>query len=205
MKQSGFTLIEVMIALAIFSLIGLASTAVLTTVIDSSNLSRERIEGMQRLQRAMIIIERDVQQAMPRPVRVNGETNNYVFFGGDLDDSDADNMVFVRGGWHNPKNMLPRSTLQLVAYRLSEGKLERLYGNFLDNVTGYEAKTLVLLDDIEDFTVEYLPNVVQGNNKKVEWQSEHLSETLPAAVAIEITSEKFGVIRREFALPGGTS
>ena len=56
MKQRGFTLIEILIAMAIFTLIGLASTGLLTTVIDSNDLSSERFEKLQQLQRAMVII-----------------------------------------------------------------------------------------------------------------------------------------------------
>ena len=40
--QRGFTLIEILIAMAIFTLIGLASTGLLTTVIDSNDISEER-------------------------------------------------------------------------------------------------------------------------------------------------------------------
>ena len=63
-RASGFTLLEIMIAMAIFTLIGVASTGLLTTVIDSNTLSGERFDKLQALQRAMIIIERDIQQAI---------------------------------------------------------------------------------------------------------------------------------------------
>ena len=54
--QRGFTLIEILIAMAIFTLIGLASTGLLTTVIDSNDISEERFAKLQLLQRAMITI-----------------------------------------------------------------------------------------------------------------------------------------------------
>ncbi len=139
--QRGFTLIEILIAMAIFTLIGLASTGLLTTVIDSNDISEERFAKLQLLQRAMITIERDLQQAVPRASRVNGEKQDVVMAGGETDDSDDDGIGFVRGGWHNPQLMLPRSTLQFVAYRLQENKLERLYSNYVDNVIGYEPES----------------------------------------------------------------
>ena len=116
--QRGFTLIEILIAMAIFTLIGLASTGLLTTVIDSNDISEERFAKLQLLQRAMITIERDLQQAVPRAARVNGEKQDVVMSGGETDDSDDDGIGFVRGGWHNPQLMLPRSTLQFFAYIL---------------------------------------------------------------------------------------
>ena len=137
----GFTLLEILVAMAIFTLIGLASTAVLSSVIDSDELSTERFGKLQTLQRAMLTLERDILQATARPIRVEGETNPVVLSGGgDLFQSETDGLGLVRSGWHNPQLMLPRSTLQAVAYRLQEGQLQRLYGNYVDNVIGYEPK-----------------------------------------------------------------
>ncbi|MDO6566879.1 type II secretion system minor pseudopilin GspJ [Alteromonas sp. 1_MG-2023] len=206
MKQRGFTLIEILIAMAIFTLIGLASTGLLTTVIDSNDLSSERFEKLQQLQRAMVIIERDIQQAVPRPVRAEGETQNVVMAGGDVDDSDGDGIGFVRGGWHNPQLMLPRSTLQYVAYRLEEDRLERIYSNYVDNVIGYEPKVRTLLENIESFTVEFISaESSTEDSDDLSWSESYQGEALPTAVAIEFVSKDFGLIRREFVLTGGSA
>ncbi|WP_334030889.1 type II secretion system minor pseudopilin GspJ [Alteromonas sp. P256] len=207
--QRGFTLIEILVAMAIFTLIGLASTGLLTTVIDSNSLSQERFEKLQLLQRAMVTIERDIQQAVSRPVRANGEKQEVVMAGGEVDGSDDDGIGFVRGGWHNPQLMLPRSTLQYVAYRLRDNKLERLYSNYVDNVIGYEPKVRVLLENIESFKVEFL----SGNNASstikddddIEWSEKYQDTALPRAVAIEFVSKDFGMLRREFTLVSGDS
>ena len=206
MKQRGFTLIEILIAMAIFTLIGLASTGLLTTVIDSNDLSSERFEKLQQLQRAMVIIERDIQQAVPRPVRAEGETQTVVMAGGEVDDSDGDGIGFVRGGWHNPQLMLPRSTLQYVAYRLDEDRLERLYSNYVDNVIGYEPKTRTLLENIESFTVEFISaESSTDDSDDLSWSESYQGEALPTAVAIEFVSKDFGLVRREFALTAGSA
>ncbi|MAI36714.1 type II secretion system minor pseudopilin GspJ [Alteromonas sp.] len=207
--QRGFTLIEILVAMAIFTLIGLASTGLLTTVIDSNSLSQERFEKLQLLQRAMVTIERDIQQAVSRPVRANGEKQEIVMAGGEVDGSDDDGIGFVRGGWHNPQLMLPRSTLQYVAYRLRDNKLERLYSNYVDNVIGYEPKVRVLLENIESFKVEFL----SGNNASstikddddVKWSEKYQGTVLPRAVAVEFVSKDFGMLRREFTLVSGDS
>ena len=205
MKQRGFTLIEILIAMAIFTLIGLASTGLLTTVIDSNDLSSERFEKLQQLQRAMVIIERYIQQAVPRPVRAEGETQKVVMAGGEVDDSDGDGIGFVRGGWHNPQLMLPRSTLQYVAYRLDEDRLERVYSNYVDNVIGYEPKTRTLLENIESFTVEFISAESSSDDDDLSWSESYQGEVLPMAVAIEFVSKDFGLIRREFALTAGSA
>jgi len=204
--QRGFTLIEILIAMAIFTLIGLASTGLLTTVIDSNDISEERFAKLQLLQRAMITIERDLQQAVPRAARVNGEKQDVVMAGGEVDNSDDDGIGFVRGGWHNPQLMLPRSTLQYVAYRLNENRLERLYSNYVDNVIGYEPKVRVLLEDIETLKIEFLAtssNESLDEDEDLSWNESYKGTALPRAVAIEFVSKDFGKIRREFTLTTG--
>ena len=201
--QRGFTLIEILIAMAIFTLIGLASTGLLTTVIDSNTLSDERFTKLQQLQRAMITIERDVLQATPRPIRIEGEKQELVMVGGKTDGSDGDGIGFVRGGRHNPQLMLPRSTLQYVAYRLRDNTLERLYSNYVDNVIGYEPKSRILLDNIESFTVEFInPEKKVSDSTKLSWSENYQGSVLPKAIAIEFVSRDFGLVRREFALTG---
>jgi general secretion pathway protein J len=201
--MGGFTLLEILIAMAIFTLIGLASTSVLTSVIDSDELSTERFEKLERLQRAMLTLERDILQATPRPMRLEEEINQRVMVGGaDLFESETDGLGFVHGGWHNPQLMLPRSTLQAVGYRLQKKQLQRLYGNYVDNVIGYEPKIKILLEDVEDFKVYFLAADEQEIGAGA-WQESYAESVLPKAVAIELTSKDFGFIRREFLVAGG--
>ena len=190
MKQRGFTLIEILIAIAIFAFIGVASTAVLTTVLDSDELSTARFDKFQKLQRAVTTIERDMQQAVPRAVRTgSGESNTVVMRGGETDDSDGEGIQFVRSGWQNPQMMLPRSTLQAVAYRVRDGNLERLYTNYVDNVVGTEPKVRVLLEDISDFKVEFIADVEEDENGNFDesgglnWSESFVGAALPKAVA----------------------
>ena len=199
----GFTLIEILVAMAIFTIIGLASTGVLTSVINSDQLSTERFGKLEELQRAMLTIERDILQIVPRALRVNGEPIGLVISGGeDVLDSDADGLGFVRAGWHNPQMLLPRSTLQAIGYRIQEEQLQRLYGNYVDNVIGYEPKIKILLSDIEDFRVSFLTES-ELLEEPEEWQEIYSGETLPLAISVTIVSKTFGEIRREFMLANG--
>tara|TARA_B110000902_G_scaffold115026_1_gene135170 strand:- start:824 stop:1456 length:633 start_codon:yes stop_codon:yes gene_type:complete len=201
--RRGFTLIEILVAMAIFTLIGLASTGVLNSVINSDQLSSERFAKLEELQRAMLTIERDILQIVPRALRVNGEPVSVVISGGeDVLNSDADGLGFVRAGWHNPQMLLPRSTLQAIGYRLQEEQLQRLYGNYVDNVIGYEPKIKILLSDIEDFRVSFLTEVEQLE-KPEEWEESYSNANIPIAISITLVSKTFGEIRREFILANG--
>ncbi|MDO6694389.1 type II secretion system minor pseudopilin GspJ [Aliiglaciecola sp. 3_MG-2023] len=205
-KQQGFTLIEIMIAVAIFTLIGIASTSVMTAVIDSDELSENRFEKLQTLQRAMLTIERDMLQAVPRAVRIDGQENTQVMRGEkNLLESEADGIAFVRTGWQNPQLMLQRSTLQSVAYRLQEGKLERLFGNYVDNVVGFEPKVRVLLNNVEDFEIQFLLNAGEDAGDSESWDDNFAQDTLPVAIKLTITSQEFGVIQRQFLMSSADS
>ncbi|MDM7862076.1 type II secretion system minor pseudopilin GspJ [Alteromonas sp. ASW11-36] len=197
-RTRGFTLLEILIAIAIFAMIGVASSALLSRMIDANDVSDERFAELEKLQRALLIIERDLLQAVPRPARVEGDLQESVMIGGVGADSDADGIAFVRTGWHNPQLMLPRSNLQLVAYRLQDNRLERVYGNFVDNVIGYEPKVRVLLEGVEDFQVEFFVKREGAPESERDWNENYNGSVLPRAVALIITTQAFGEIRREF-------
>ncbi|MBT0587858.1 type II secretion system minor pseudopilin GspJ [Alteromonas oceanisediminis] len=204
-RSRGFTLLEILIAMSIFSLIGIASTALLSSVIDSNSLSDERFAQLEKLQRGMLIIERDLLQAIARPIRVDGDINENVMSGGVTSGSDADGIGFVRSGWHNPQFMLPRSNMQYVAYRLKDDTVERLYGNYVDNVIGFEPKVRTLIEGVEDFQVEFFVKDSGAPEDERDWNESYQGTVLPRAVAIIITTEAFGEIRREFITSGGQS
>ena len=198
-RQSGFTLIEILVSIAIFAMIAVASTAILSNVIGASEESQDAIIELEQVQRAMMVFEQDIYQAVARPVRTAGQDNSQVFLGGlgEFDSLD-DGFGFVRTGWNNPQWRLPRSNMQSVAYRLNQdNQLERLHTIFVDSMAGTEPKSRVLLEDITSFNVEYAK---LNSRKEVAWDNEYAGEQLPPGIAIEISSQSFGTIRREFAL-----
>lgn len=193
----GFTLIELIIAVAIFSLIALAANQVLENVTLSSKVSDTELTKLQNLQRAMLVIERDFQQIADRIPRVQGQDNKLIIDGGEFEfESDADGIGFVRSGWHNPQLILPRSSLQNVVYRVQEEQLQRLHTNYVDSVIGTEPKVRVLLENIEDFSVEVLRDL--GSDDEFEWSETIESTSLPLAIRITIISKDFGQLSRVF-------
>lgn len=195
-KTKGFTLIEVLIAVAIFALISMASVGILQTVINSGDVSKNKTERINELQRAFLLIERDVLQIARRSVRFNGEAplTSFIYVG-ENEFSDAEQgLAFVRHGWTNPGLLLPRSDMQLVAYQLNEKKLERVHFNFVDSVVGEEPKVRTLISNVESLDIEFF------DGKK--WQESIPQGLLPMAIAIEIDTLDFGVIRRQFLVAG---
>lgn len=188
----GFTLIEVLLATAIFAVISLASFSVLDGVIRTKEGVEDKQAQLNKIQRAWLTIERDLLQIAWRSVRAEGEAplTNYLF--ANMDDfGDADQSIaFVRAGWSNPNLVLPRSDLQSVAYRIQDEKLERLHFNFVDPVVGEEPKVRVLIEDVESLGLRFFID-----NK---WRDALQENNWPEAIEFEIKSKKLGVISRKF-------
>jgi general secretion pathway protein J len=198
MNSRGFTFIEMLLASAIFALIGLASVAVLDSVTRSDTASQQAMQRLQRLQQAMMILDRDLWQITPRQIRVSGEAPNKVTLAGAANwlESDDDGLSFSHAGWTNPGMILPRSEVQLVGYRLKENKLERLFYLYPDAVTGTEPHVQVLLDDVDSLKVRYLDN--EGV-----WQENWSLGTLPVALKIQLAHHSIGELERIFSMPEG--
>ena len=194
--QKGFTLLEVLIAIAIFSLISLSSFTIFDTVLSSDESAKNRSERQNELQRAFIILERDILQIARRSARLNGEAPLEVFLqtSGNTFVSDEQALAFVRHGWTNPGLLLPRSDMQAVAYRLVDATLERLHFNFVDAVVGEEPKIRPLISNVSTLKFEYYD--------EEKWQKAWSKKSLPLAIAIEIDTKDYGVIRRQFLVAG---
>lgn len=194
--HNGFTLLEILIAMAIFSLIGLASSQVLFSVLTSDEVSQQSAKELTAMQRSYQVIQRDVMQMVPRATRVNGEQpqENYILSGEGILDGEGDGIAFNRLGWRNPAQMFPRGTTQAVGYRLFENKLQRLHYLYPDQAGDSEVKSVDLLKDIEQLTFEYF------SNKK--WRKTWGQTDLPQGLAFILTTKKYGEIRWQYLVPG---
>ena len=195
-RSQGFTLLEVLIAIAIFSVISMASFSIFETVINSDTATKARTDRINELQRGFLIIERDMLQIARRSVRLNGEAplSDFLHTDNDSFTSSEQAIAFVRHGWTNPGLLLPRSDMQSVAYQLNENTVERVHFNFVDAVLGEVPKIRPLISQVEKLNFEFY------DGKK--WQETLQENTLPMAIAIEIDTTDYGIIRRQFIVAG---
>jgi general secretion pathway protein J len=144
-SSGGFTLIEVLIALAITALIATLSFTSLTTVLDSVESVREARTRITEVNRFWNLISRDLRQMVDRPVRNEFGEAEASFWGG----ADAENSLhFTRTGWHNP-NDHTRSNMQRVAYRLEDETLWRDSYLVLDRTSETEPQSVALLEGVQ--------------------------------------------------------
>jgi len=192
----GFTLIEVMVAIMIIAVIGAASAVVLSNMIDANRTSERRHEALQNLQFALLTLDRDVRQMAVRPVRAVPEERRHYYLTNDgaLIDSDSGGIAFVRAGWTNPQQMLPRSELQPVSYRIRDEVLQRVSQPFVDDASG-EAQIQNLLAGVTELEVRFI-----FRGEEVErWELQH---SLPDIVIVRLETQEFGVIERWLLVSG---
>ncbi|MDN3380810.1 MULTISPECIES: type II secretion system minor pseudopilin GspJ [unclassified Pseudoalteromonas] len=197
MKQRGFTLLEVMVALGILAFVVLATHQILDSTTKAKEASDEKIAELNGLQTTFRLMDQDFSQMTKREVRnQSGDIQeSYILAGRYTLDSQYDGIGFVRDGWINPINLLPRSELQAVGYRVIDDKLERVYRVYVDQLDNTEPRAQVILDDIEDLKFEFLDD-------KNEWQEQWQIKALPKAVAVTIQQIEEEPIKRIFLVPG---
>ncbi|WP_439150286.1 prepilin-type N-terminal cleavage/methylation domain-containing protein [Sulfitobacter sp.] len=67
--QAGLTLVEVLVALALFSLIGLAGFTMLDNILRAQSGTQGRLERLGQIDRALVVFSRDLQESDSGSVR----------------------------------------------------------------------------------------------------------------------------------------
>ena len=191
--QQGFTLLELIIALAIFSVMSVMAYSGLKTVLDSKEVTQRHGDRLSELQTAMLLMQRDVEQMLDRPVVDDSGTLHEALLGGSFG---TYLMEFTRAGWQNP---LPNSSnIQRVAYIFEDGTLLRLTWPVLDGFGG-EPISRPLIGNLESVSVRYM--TVSGSNDYIDsWPPPAATGAagLPKAVEVTLEFKDMGKIRRVF-------
>ncbi len=203
MKERGFTLLELLVAIAIFAMLSAVAFSSLGSMVDIREQVIEDMDRLAELQMALTIMERDFTQAMAqRNIRDEYEELQPAMQRHNAGSMDGA-VEFTRGGWSNPAGFL-RSNLQRVAYRLEEDQLLRLSWLVLDRATESKPYSAVILEKVESFSVKFYNDAGQWQET---WPLEESREKpyllgkLPKAVKIELDIAGWGEIERIFLLP----
>ncbi|AIM20612.1 type II secretion system minor pseudopilin GspJ [Serratia sp. TSA_130.2] len=194
--QRGFTLVEMLLAIALFAMLSLTALTVFRGVLKNDEITQRKSTQLTQLQRALAIVERDLTQAQARAptgdkrwpaapefavLQTAGEE------GGDFQ------LLLIRNGWPNPQARLPRATQERVAYRYRQGRLERLsYPNLSSPQAA--ARSVLLLSEVTRFQLRFY--------RQGEWLTAwRAGGLLPQAVEIAIDTPALGEVRRIVTLP----
>ena len=191
--EGGFTLLEMLVALAVFGVVGVMAGRILTGVMDMSEFTRGRGDALADAQRAFAIIERDVTQLAHRSVRDEfGLPAPALTIGGG-----ATLAEFTRAGWRNPL-AAPRTQLQRVAYAQEADTLVRLFWPVLDRADATEPLAQTLLTGVDQMT--FLVRDAAGGEHAY-WPLGGDAANAPAAIEVRLRLASHGPVQRRWLMP----
>lgn len=196
-RARGFTLVETLVAVAVFALLSAAGVALLAHAADQHEALRARLERIGEFQRARALLRADLAQAVPRRARrADGSAPAQALVGvpGASDGGGAEPLLrFVRAGWRNTGGA-PRASLQYVEYRLVDGRLERRARTMLDGAALGPPQTV--LRGVRGVRLHY--------RHRGQWLDGWPggADAVPEALRMELDVEGYGRVEQWFLMPG---
>ena len=161
-RDAGFTLVEVMVALSVFALVGTISTGLLVTTIDARARQEAAMERLSALQQIRALWRDDAAHMLMRPHRTeDGGYGGAALAGRSAslfaaDDEAAGHLAaFTRRGRANPGEAADRSSLVRVIWRVEDGVLLREIWLSADPAPASRPQTMVLAEGLEDASVSF--------------------------------------------------
>lgn len=151
MKRSyGFTLVELLVAIAIFAVLSALGWKVFDYVVKVKERNAEHEAKLSQLQEAYQQILRDTVQAVPLTANINGEIQPALVL-------QNGRFNFSKTGVTDPLNqgLAPDERIE-YQYRADEKKLYRLKFRNLNQTGNDQPDSSVLLDNVEQFKIVIL-------------------------------------------------
>ena len=204
-RRSGFTLVELLIALLLFALLSAAATAMLNFGVTARERSGQRLDELASITRARALMTADLGQAAPRLWRAENGVAQPAFQSAGGVDGAAGNqgesiilLSFVRRGWRNDGGAR-RASLQRVEYRRAGDRLERRAWARVDG--GAPGVASVLFTGLTSVRLRFFAD----GDWRDRWNPLQ-PDALPEAVEITISGAGLPGLRQAFFVaPGGSS
>lgn len=192
--QRGFTLLEMVVAISIFAIMGVMAFGGLNSMSRSSQITTETGNRLGEVQFALTYLARDFMQLSPRKIRNQfGDEEPQLV----LDD---DGLRFTRSGWDNLLAQ-PRSSLQRLHYRFAEQRLIRSHWRNLDQGIAEEAVDRVLLNGVKSLQFRLMSAREEIIDR---WPFEAGVQTgEPVVLEVVLQIDGLGEITRVLEVPAG--
>lgn len=191
LHASGFTLVEILVALAILALLATFAWRATASLVEGEDRLAAEAKRWQTLDSVFARIEGDIGAAVPRAVRVPG--GREAAWTGSLDAGGRSSFAFTRAGVDPAE---PGAEGSRIAYRLAGDTVEIAYWPHLDRSAGAEPLRYALVRGIARMEVRYADDEGAWSDR---WPPDGRQD-LPRAVAVALTLAEGGRIERVMVL-----
>ncbi len=195
-RHQGFTLIEMVIAVAIFAVMMVIAFPGLTHIAKVGDQVGQSNRRLSELQFALTYLNRDWTQVSSRKILDQyGDEKPHIMI--------EDNVIsFTHSGWSNLLQQ-KRSELQRVQYFVKENQLIRQYWVSLDQAPAEEPVSTVLIDGVESFAIYFIDSAEQPIEQWPSAVQDQLRVDMPLALKVEIDVTQFGQVHRIMEISEG--
>lgn len=196
MRLRGFTLLEMVVTVLIFGIVGVIAVQLLSQSVRTTEKVIHRSAVLGNWHRAMNIIEQDFLQMNGRQIRdEHGDRQPGVI-------ADSGQIEFTRNGWRNYLGD-QRSDQQRVAYFLTGNQLIRRYWRVLDRAQDSEPIDQLLLQNVNSVEIELIDRSGREHYFWPPSSYEDVEEPFSPLVAIRMTLElpQLGTVSHLWLVP----
>ena len=202
--SKGLTLIEILVAMAIFAVLAGLAYGGLNTVMQTRQDVAVEADRLAGFQRSFARLGRDLEQAVPRNIRdVHGDAQPAMTSASETTDEDSEDARILMEFTLTGKHLFPgqvRSRLQRVAYAVRDNTLLRLNWDVLDRAQDSKPYMTEVMSGISAVDIQFLDEAGQWLQG---WPvNGQVSQGLPQAVEITFEVEDWGTLRRVFKVAG---
>lgn len=190
----GFTLVELLVALAVFAAMAAIAQAALTAVVSTRTALDQRGAAVDAAARTLAMIERDLRAVVARPVRADLGVRLPALVAGE---GGLELSTLGRGGAGDPG----AARLERIGYRLGQGRLERLRWPAPDRADGTRPDSAPLLDGVVALRWRFLAFDGRWHPRWPPAGADQAVASLPRAAELTLEHERLGRLQRLVELP----
>ncbi|MFT5719913.1 MAG: general secretion pathway protein J [Motiliproteus sp.] len=208
-RQRGFTLIEMLVAVSLLALLGLASALALNSALRSQTIIGGQQDALEQLQRSQRFISRDLEQLVLRPGRdLLGNDLSVELIAFAQPDTSNNGLIlqFFKTGHRILRHTATSSRLEQVRYRIEDLQLIRETTSLLDPFGSTPWRSGVLAENVSQMRLRFF-HQQQWHNQWPPLNQANAPITsrdlIPAAIEIQWQTPRFATVTQLILLPGG--
>jgi general secretion pathway protein J len=188
--RNGFSLIEILVAIAIFSVLAAMAYSGLNTIVRTREVISDQAQRLKNVQQVVGRLERTLDELLPRPIRGSyGETLPALI--GNSKSFEATHAAFA-SIQSELSSKLARSSYQVI-----DGKLMLSNWDVLDRTASSQAQNSQLLERVIDFNVRYQDSAGQWQDRWPPQNGQNVGDDrLPRLIEFRLRLQDLGTLTR---------